>query len=260
MNRESGNNIQSLKSRIELLKFAVWFLVGAGLAIGLIGGKMLKSNLGDLGSFLQGTTGSLWALAGIVLVYIAFLGQQIQILLQEGEIRSSLGDAAEQTQILGQQIELLRRDLLEEQFANHLNSHLHLISDLSDPGIPALRGRALIGRLWVRFKELYASSVEDDPNARANLAARSLIAEHYITLSALLQRQKFLYQFAIERAITGEYRFVKTINSISTADELLLLYYLGKTFFRGDLNWEEFLKLSEVRAHIPDVLLLNSAH
>src|SRR5581483_1176909 len=36
-------------------------------------------NLSSYGSFLQGTTGSLWALAGVLIVFVAFLFQAIQL-------------------------------------------------------------------------------------------------------------------------------------------------------------------------------------
>jgi hypothetical protein len=41
------------------------------------------NDLGNLGSFLQGTTGSLWALAGVFLIFVAFLAQKRQLSLQQ---------------------------------------------------------------------------------------------------------------------------------------------------------------------------------
>src|SRR6266850_8357483 len=43
------------------------------------------SNLGDYGSYLQGAVGSPWALAGVFLIFVAFLAQGQQIDLQQQE-------------------------------------------------------------------------------------------------------------------------------------------------------------------------------
>jgi len=45
----------------------------------------LKGHPGDLGSFLQGTTGSLWSLAGFFIISVAFLAQRKQLLLQNDQ-------------------------------------------------------------------------------------------------------------------------------------------------------------------------------
>lgn len=46
-------------------------------------------NPNSLGDFLAGTVGTLWALAGLIYIYIAFLGQKIQIEIQVKELRNS---------------------------------------------------------------------------------------------------------------------------------------------------------------------------
>src|SRR5260370_5406523 len=91
MTSEPGQeaNLQrgQLERQIHLYQWAAWMLVALGTAAGIYGVRKI-SNLGDLGSYLQGTTGSLFALAGLLLIYVAFLGQKLQLLFQREEIEN----------------------------------------------------------------------------------------------------------------------------------------------------------------------------
>ena len=44
------------------------------------------SDFGAFGSYLQGTVGSLWALAGVLLIFVAFLAQRRQLIQQDAEL------------------------------------------------------------------------------------------------------------------------------------------------------------------------------
>jgi len=46
------------------------------------------NDLGDLGSYFQGAVGSLWALAGLMFIYVAFLGQMLQLVKQDEELEA----------------------------------------------------------------------------------------------------------------------------------------------------------------------------
>src|SRR5438445_9785710 len=41
------------------------------------------ADLGNWGSYLQGTTASLWSLAALLIIFVAFLAQKQQLLLQQ---------------------------------------------------------------------------------------------------------------------------------------------------------------------------------
>ena len=65
---------------------------GAGLYAFLVGLRHLNTgqnlnDLGNFGSYLQGTTGSFWALAGVFIIFVAFLIQTRQLFEQREQFR-----------------------------------------------------------------------------------------------------------------------------------------------------------------------------
>jgi hypothetical protein len=63
-----------------------------GFVAGFIGYKTPRSDdnflndLGNFGSYLQGTTASFWSLAGLLIIFVAFLAQKQQLKRQETEL------------------------------------------------------------------------------------------------------------------------------------------------------------------------------
>jgi len=81
-------DLAKLEGQIIFNKWVAWILVGLG---GIAAGWGLwifrndlssKTDLSSIGSYFQGAVGSLWALAGLMFIYVAFLGQKQQLLLQ----------------------------------------------------------------------------------------------------------------------------------------------------------------------------------
>ena len=64
------------------------------------------NDLGNFGSYLQGTTASFWSLAGLLIIFVAFLAQKQQLKQQEAEL-------ARQEQQFRSQQESIRRQTFE---------------------------------------------------------------------------------------------------------------------------------------------------
>ncbi len=87
-------DIKLLITKIELYTKWAWYSVYFGLFIGLIAvvyffkfdTSTVFAGLNLLGDFLAGSVGSIWSLSGLFFVYIAFLGQKVQILHQRIDI------------------------------------------------------------------------------------------------------------------------------------------------------------------------------
>lgn len=82
----------------------------------------------ELGDFIGGTSGTFASFAGLAFVYVAFLGQRLQILMQQEEIELNREEMKNTTKELeGQKIQLeiqnknSSRQLLESSFYNALN-------------------------------------------------------------------------------------------------------------------------------------------
>ena len=90
--------IPEMNRRIKLFESLTLVLVLTGIVFFLIAWPthlypyFLKFN--ELGDFIAGTSGAIWALAGVVLIYQAFLGQRLQILQQQIEMTHSQEEIA----------------------------------------------------------------------------------------------------------------------------------------------------------------------
>jgi hypothetical protein len=80
-------------------------------------------DLGNFGSFLQGTVASLWALAGVFLIVLAFLGQQQQLTLQRMQL-------AGQEQQFNTQLESIKLQSFESSFFQLLNLQREVTAEL----------------------------------------------------------------------------------------------------------------------------------
>jgi hypothetical protein len=108
-------NLENDQSKLEMeiriwKKFAMTFVL-FGLLAGLYGWCSargdttpdLMTRLSSLGSYLQGTVGSLWALAGVILIYVAFLGQRLQLIKQDIEMVKQDAQILEQNNQMAKQ-------------------------------------------------------------------------------------------------------------------------------------------------------------
>jgi len=92
-----------VERQITVFKRAAWVCIAAGVLAAVYGLTRLgagPSSLEKLGSFLQGAVGSLWALAGLFLVFVAFLGQRLQLLYQQEELKATQDEVRTQTREL----------------------------------------------------------------------------------------------------------------------------------------------------------------
>lgn len=92
--KEKAVNEENKKLGRQINQFTklAWAFIFIGIVIALVGvysfipdaGKTWKLN--ELGDFISGTVASLWSLAGLFFIYVAFLGQKQQLLNQQLEI------------------------------------------------------------------------------------------------------------------------------------------------------------------------------
>jgi hypothetical protein len=117
--------LENLESRITWGKRFAWFLVICGAIAAAWGlcvfyhdttDSSFLEKLSAVGSYFQGAVGSLWALAGLMFIYVAFLGQRQQMLLQREEMEG------QEKQFRLQQ-ESIARQNFESAFFQLLNLH-----------------------------------------------------------------------------------------------------------------------------------------
>lgn len=135
--------ISELESKILVYTRWAWGFVIGGFAISILGfifylcRDSLAFNLNLLGDFYGGSVASIWSLAGLFFIYVAFLGQKQQLLNQQMEIMySQLEVKYTRLELEGQKKEMieqnqtLRQQRFDNTFFQLLNNHSSIVESM----------------------------------------------------------------------------------------------------------------------------------
>ena len=157
--------IDILEKRIDTFNKITWFFVVIGFVIVAFGCYQYSNTanvenafkLNELGDFFAGSVASAWSLAGLLFIYVAFLGQKQQMIYQQielsnnhYEIQVTREDIKNQTDQLGgqkRQLEIQNQNSKIQQFEttffNLFNTYNQICSSMSH-SIQGLRGNTII--------------------------------------------------------------------------------------------------------------------
>lgn len=139
---EIDTEIVKINKKISRFTFFAWVAVVLGCLIGIYGiWKYYNAsftevvyNLNLLGDYLSGGVASLWSLAGLFFIYVAFLGQKVQILNQEKELMYNRHEVINtrlelegQKKEMKEQNENLKRQRAETTFFKLLDNRENLL-------------------------------------------------------------------------------------------------------------------------------------
>ena len=155
--KEASIRIEKRQSKIEseleilsrkIAKFTslAWIFVWIGFGVGIFSiiifyCKNTETGFGLnlLGDFLSGTVASIWSLAGLFFIYVAFLGQKQQLLNQQLEIMySQLEVKYTRLELAGQKLEMkeqnetLKLQKFENTFFNLLSLHHQIVDGIDE--------------------------------------------------------------------------------------------------------------------------------
>lgn len=140
---EFETKISELETKIRIYTNWAWGFVIGGFAIVILGLVLYlcrdnaNYNLNLLGDFYGGSVASIWSLAGLLFIYVAFLGQKQQLLNQQMEIMySQLEVKYTRLELEGQKKEMieqnqtLRQQRFDNTFFQLLNTHSNIVSSM----------------------------------------------------------------------------------------------------------------------------------
>ncbi|HEU0015964.1 MAG TPA: putative phage abortive infection protein [Longimicrobium sp.] len=212
-----------------------------GVVLGIAGAVWILAaegrELPDVGQYLSGTTGTLWALAGVLLIYVAFLGQQVQIIQQQEELdlnRRELEATREEIKGQRQEAEEQNRTLRQQRFEGTFFQFLHSHSEnlrgtyLRLPSGDVLRGREAFRALRDEFTHAFSESSSAQPD---------LISIEQI--QRVYEKFHSSYHWAVEHYFQTLYRLIAFVDQNAenplaymgivrarlSSDELFLLFY-----------------------------------
>jgi hypothetical protein len=177
-NEPSNPNVSTTESPLQRWIVASLVLAGAFVIFGFVAAwlgyqpprhdkEYFLTDLGNYGSYLQGTVASLWALGAGFLVLAAFLGQKQQLALQREELEITRNQLAEQKQQSSEQNKSINRQDFESQFFHLLNFHHALVSGMK---VGDDSGRNCLEKLYLVLRQRYSDQVEWHVNGGGTLS------------------------------------------------------------------------------------------
>lgn len=216
---KTNNRIIELESKVGFYQKLIVCLVALGILVYLIGVFSFNrgnNRLNEFGDFVGGAAGSLWSLAGIIYVYVAFLGQQIQVEYQKIELDFT------QTEFLKQSFENSFFQLLQ----NHFNIILSLdlgSGDTKSTGSDCFKFflRKLNSKLN-ELRGLNGSEVEKIRKAFYNLHQEHINdLDHTFKSIIMIMNHIDLATITINK----EYYFEVLLSQLANDEKVLLFYY-----------------------------------
>jgi hypothetical protein len=190
--------LNRLEIQIRYLSRAAALLVVFGSLAGfwaLFQFDSSPNELSQLGDFFSGAVTALWSLAGLLLIYVAFLGQRRQIIHQEEELalnRFELQSTREELRGQKEQLELQR---FETTFFQRLHLISTIVAALRIKGSLKLGRRVLeqdgtgreVFRLWVEELSIRTQSERVDQSSASQRAWHDLFDRHESHLGQYLR-------------------------------------------------------------------------
>lgn len=226
-----------------------------------------QMSFSELGSYLSGAVATSWSLSGLLLVYIAFLGQQKQILLQRIDLkynRLELQSTVEELEGQKLQLELQNKTLMIQSFENSFFNLLTIQKKIVDNIYGEVRtslGRRKFNSYAYLFQVeqkismdlTYYSNVLDRINVsqivNGELKNQSKNISHYF--KHLLHTLKYID----ENDIDNKQKYFDLLNAQLDEIELRLLFYysisdLGEKVLRPLICKHDILKNLDKRQNI----------
>ncbi|QGY46901.1 hypothetical protein GM418_25550 [Maribellus comscasis] len=273
---EIENKISTVDKKISTYTNWAWGFVWIGIIVLIFSViYFFKKNdesgfaLNLLGDFLAGTVASLWALAGLFFIYVAFLGQKQQLLNQQLEIMySQLEVKYTRYELEGQKKELmeqnltLRKQRFENTFFQLLRNHQDIVT-----GIDIRKGSGvLISEGRDCFKSFYRSFTNSSNISKEIGYTKKKYMEMYKSHQADLGHY-FRNIYHILKFIDGseeiedseKYKYASLLRALLSSYELIVLFYNCL----GDYGIKKFKPLIEKYSFLKNIdysLLVDNSH
>jgi hypothetical protein len=134
----------------------------------------VDSRLGNFGQLTEGLVGSLWALAGIILVYETLKLQRNELRLQRKDLEFQSKEIIKQTEQLSRQNKTLETQTFENTVFHLMSLHneilesiafkITIIDDSGNKVKKNIHGRESFVEFYTIYKRYFNASFEDNPN------------------------------------------------------------------------------------------------
>jgi len=276
---ENESKVDSLESKISTFNCIAWTMIGFGFLVAIIGicfytHKPSEYGLNLLGDFYAGSVASIWSLAGLFFIYVAFLGQRQQLLSQQIEILySRLEVKHTRLELKGQKEEMkiqnstLLQQRFESTFFQLLRNHQDIVNGIDirvknnrvGDWTVSSQGRDCFKVFYERFKRETGNCEGIDEYLDVYM---NFYFKHQADLGHYFRNLYHILKYvdnAIEIDKESKFTYTSLLRALLSSYELSLIFYnglgrYGKDYFRPLIEKYSFLK------NVDDTLLLKMQH
>jgi hypothetical protein len=248
--------LNQLSDKIVRYTRWAWGFIIFGFAIILIGIYIVffmpSLKINELGDFYGGALASVWSLAGLFFIYVAFLGQKQQLLNQQLELnfnhlelKATRLELHGQKQQMVEQNKTLQHQRFENTFFNLLNLHHEIVNgiDLTEArnlktlgrlgeDVETVTGRDCFVKLYTNFRMIYKEE-QEKLQKKGAFEAVELINKAYLTFNSRYQSDIAHYfgnlyticKFIKFADVEDKKTYSNMVRAQLSSHELLLLFY-----------------------------------
>lgn len=193
--------------------FFYWFIIGN------------NNDLDKFGDYVGGVVTSIWSLAGLIIIYVAFLGQKQQILQQQKEMLYNRVEISMTRDEMIQQNETLKRQRFENTFFQMLSLHHQIVDSIEYIHPNRTRtGRDAFKFIYEQFYNEMKDKRKDDFNITLETylkyykRSQHLLGHYFRNLYHIIKLVKF-------SDIDEKYRYTSLVRAQLSSHELLMIFY-----------------------------------
>jgi len=266
---EVAKDITKVDTQISFyLKFA-WVLIGVGFFIGLLGvvehfmGSDMDLNV--IGDYTGGVVASMWSLAGLFIIFVAFLGQKQQILHQkmelkynQFEVKATRKELEGQKEQMIEQNKTLKQQRFENTFFQMVNLHHKIVDSIEiTDGPHKVLGRQGFKVVYDSFRSaVFSKSFSYDEIIEIYLRHYE---NHQSNFSHYFRNLYRIIKFIDQSDSDEKQRYADILRAQLSPQEMLMLFYNGLTY-HGDKKMKPLMEKYELLKNIPQRSLIEFDH
>ena len=261
----------------------VW--IGAGACIFSIIFFVIKNNdagfgLNLLGDFMAGTVGSIWSLAGLFFIYVAFLGQkqqllnqQLEIMYSQLELKYTRRELSDQKAEMVAQNETLRLQKFENTFFQLLGLFNSIVNSLDISGIDTLQvttsGRDCFEVFYKRLKVHLSNIIYGEKNNKGNVSGATieqaisaydrLYSKDKSDLSHYFRTIYHIIKFIDKSDIENKKQYIAIARAQLSSYEQILIFY-NCLHDNGNEKFKPLIEKYALFKNIDGSLIINENH
>jgi hypothetical protein len=200
-----------------------------------------NNKIGNIGQLLEGTVGSIWALAGVVLYYEALRFQRLELKSQRHEFELNRQEVIEQTQQLRAQNQTLWMMTFENTFFQLVFLHNEIVSsityetfDIVENREKVIAGRQCFFNYYNEFRSIFNNNVDmmgavfpdkEEVQAILNESYMTFYNRHQEALGHYLRNIQTIIKFIDASEVKNKWFYTNLFHDHLSNYELIMLLY-----------------------------------